>query len=73
MGEKDLADELVRRAVNVAVVSVLIEFDPVRREDALERREVLGVAVDERPVEVEEQRRRHIVAPICQGVNSDSP
>ena len=34
-----------------------------------------GVAVDKGAVEVEEERRAacHIVAPICQGVNSASP
>ena len=76
MRQKQLSDQFVGRAVDARVVGLLIDRDPIGRKDPLEGREVFGVAVDQRPVEVEEQRgarRRHIVAPICQGVNSASP
>ena len=51
------------------------KFDPVAREGAPEGGEMLRVTVNEGAVQIEEKRRatRHIVAPICQGVNSASP
>ena len=76
MRKKHSSDQFVRRAVDARVVGLLIDRDPVGSENPLEGREVFRVAVDQRPVEVEEERRAlrlHIVAPICQGMNSASP
>ena len=75
MREKHPPDQLVRSAVDVSFVGRLVHRDPVGCEHALERGQMLCVAIDERPVEVEKERgaARHMVAPICQGVNSASP
>ena len=61
--------------MNVPVVDGPVHRYPVRREHTLKGGQMLRIAVDEGSVEVEEKRRNpvHIVAPICQGVNSASP
>src|ERR1700730_2346197 len=74
-------DHRVGRAHDVRGVFGTIELDSIRRKHALESDEMLGVAIHERTIKIEQQRsfndaRRgapHIVAPICQGANSASP
>ena len=61
--------------MNVPVVGDPVHRYSVRREHALKGGQMLRIAIDEGSVEIEEKRRpaSHIVAPICQGVNSASP
>ena len=75
VGQEYLANSFVGDAVNALVVERLLHRDAMRRENPLESRHVPCIAVDQGPVQIEEKRssRRHIVAPICQGVNSASP
>ena len=73
--QERLCDHGVRSAHDFRRILGFAKFDPVAREGALERGEMLRVAVNEGAVQVKEKRgaARHIVAPICQGVNSASP
>ena len=75
MRQEGLGDHGVRRAHDFRRIFGCAKFDPVAREGALERGEMLRVAVDQGAVQIKKERRpaRHIVAPICQGVNSASP
>jgi hypothetical protein len=50
-----LPDHLVRGAHDAGHIFGAIEPDPMRREGALKRDEVLGVGIDERAVEIEER------------------
>jgi hypothetical protein len=55
MRQKLLPDHLVRGAHDAGHIFGAIEPDPMRREGALKRDEMLGVGIDERAVEIEEK------------------
>ena len=61
--------------MNILAVRSFVNEHAVWGIDALERRGMLRIAVHKGSIWIEQKRSSagHIVAPICQGVNSASP
>src|ERR1700729_651499 len=62
MREVATCNHFVGRAHDLRGVLGMIELDPMRRKHALERDKMLGVAIHQRSIEIEQQRSFHLAS-----------